>query len=239
METIREQFQMQQVSNIYMGIDCATLIVETAEGSEISVTAEADRTEAEYKSAIVGDRLDIRYEAKHHKKHFNENIPRITIAIPRDYQCNEFCLELGAGSADMRNAEICSNKISIEAGAASVKAGELRAQESIEVEVGAGEADFAGVWTRNANLVCGVGQLRLSGKVEGDIDVECGLGKCDLNLEGRETDYNYDVSCGIGRVSVNGNRIGGIGGSHTQNSMQAIGRMNVSCGLGNVAIRIA
>lgn len=239
METIREQFSAAEVKNMSMEIDCAVLNVEVAEEQEISFTAEIEDAQTVCKSNMTDGRLVIRYESKHPKMHITEKVPRITVTLPKDFQCDEFRLELGAGSADMRNAIIAAERICMEVGAGSVKAGVLKAQTAVNVEVGAGEADFEKIETEIANLDCGVGQIRLGGKVEKIVNVKCGLGKCELNLEGNEADYNYEVSCGIGKVSVNGNRMGGIGGCHTQKSAQAAGKMNVNCGLGSVGITIA
>ena len=241
MEIRREQFSADQVESIYAEIDCADLDVRMIDGTEVKIEVETEEADAECHCELVDGKLEIYHKFHHRKKHFhiNQKTARITLEIPRDHVFKEFEMELGAGNADLRDAEICCDRMYMEAGAGNVRTGSITVREEVKLEVGAGNAVFGNVQARNARVECGVGQLVMNGKVDAGVDVECGVGKCELNLAGKETDYNYDISCGIGKVSVNGNRISGMGGGQQQTHAEASGHIKVACGVGNVMITIA
>lgn len=241
MELRREQFTADQAERIYIEIDCADLAVRMTDGPEVKIEAEVEEGITEWHCQSANGRLEIYYELNHGKKHlhWNQKAPRIIIEIPRDHVFGEFTMELGAGNADLREVEICCDRMHIETGAGNFKTGSITASEAIKIEVGAGNAMLGNVKTKMADVDCGVGQLVMNGKVEAELNVNCGVGKCELNLEGQESDYSYDISCGIGKVSINGNSVNGMGGSQQQYYTEAKGRIKVACGLGKVMIRIA
>ena len=241
MEIRREQFPAEQVESIYLEIDCADLDVRMIDGTDFKIEAETEETNAECHCELSDGKLEVYYNFHHRKKHFhiNQKTGRITLEIPRNHAFKEFELELGAGNADLRDAEICCDRMYMEAGAGNVRTGSITVHDEVKIEVGAGNAVFGNVQAKNACVECGVGQFVMNGKVDAGVDVECGVGKCELNLAGKETDYNYDISCGIGKVSVNGNRISGMGGGQQQTHTEASGHIKVSCGVGNVMITIA
>lgn len=241
MEEKREQFAAEEVKKLELDIDCAEIEIAMEEGTEqIQVAVELE-PEAEYRSDISGGRLRLSYKLRHRRKHIHTGMetPRIKLTLPKDQSFEELILEVGAGSADLRRAEIRCDKVNFETGAGTIKAGFLEAKESARLEVGAGKMELLDLQTKNAKVECGVGAFSMNGKVETDLKVECGVGECEINLAGRETDYNYNVSCGIGKVRVNGTNLSGVGGKHRQENPDAAGRIDVSCGLGRVVLQIS
>lgn len=239
MEERKEQYTAEKITGIDLEIDCAELIVETAAVDEIQITAQLDG-DVDYESSVFDEKLSI--SCKYHgiKRHIRaEDMIHIGIVLPAEKHFREIELETGAGSIDMRNAKLWCDRLDMEAGAGSVKVGELRVEDALSVEVGAGSAVLDNANVKKINVDCGAGQFQMQGTVTEELNVDCGVGKCDIALSGRESDYNYSIECGIGSVSVNGNKIGGLGGSHNCQNTGASGRINVSCGIGKVRINIA
>lgn len=239
MEERKEQYTAEKIREIDLEIDCAELTVETAAVDEVQITAMLD-DKVDYVSGVLDGKLSISCKYHGMKRHIRtEDLVRIAIVLPKEKHFAEIAMETGAGNIDMRNAKIWCDRLDIEAGAGNVKAGELRVEEALSVTVGAGKAELYSASVKKINVDCGAGEFRMQGTVEEELNVECGVGKCDIALAGRESDYNYSVDCGIGSVAVNGNKIGGLGGNHNCSNAGAAGRINVSCGIGKVIIKIA
>ena len=60
-------------------------------------------------------------------------------------------------------------------------------------------------------MECGSGQIRATGTIQNEGDIECGIGEIVLNLSGKATDYNCNIECGIGEVQIGGRSFSGIG----------------------------
>lgn len=221
MEQKRESISADIVNAVSLDIDCADVVVKMGTMQEIIVEAEVD-VDAEYVSEISGDKLYIRYQWKHGEKYIikDADTAHITVTLPREKKLTAFELKLGAGRASLQETELDCGRIGVETGAGKIRAGKVNADEYIDVEIGAGSVEVASLQTQA-------------------LKVECGVGQCDIDLQGRETDYNYDISCGIGKVSLNGNRMSGIGSTHTRNNSGALGNIKISCGLGKVNIKTA
>lgn len=239
MEERKEQYAAEEIRGINLEIDCAELTVETAAVGEVQITARLD-DDVDYESSVCDGKLSI--SCKYHgvKRHIRtENLVRIEIVLPEEKHFTEITMETGAGNIDMRNAKLWCDNLDMEVGAGNVKIGELRVEEALSVTVGAGNAELYSAGVKKINVDCGAGEFRMQGTVAEELNVDCGVGKCDIALSGRESDYNYSVECAIGSVSVNGNKIGGLGGKHDSQNANASGRINVSCGIGKVKIKIA
>lgn len=221
MEQKRESISADIVNAVSLDIDCADVVVKMGTMQEIIVEAEVD-VDAEYVSEISGDKLYIRYQWKHGEKYIikDADTAHITVTLPREKKLTAFELKLGAGRASLQETELDCGRIGVETGAGKIRAGKVNADEYIDVEIGAGSVEVASLQTQA-------------------LKVECGVGQCDIDLQGRETDYNYDISCGNGKVSLNGNRMSGIGSTHTRNNSGALGNIKISCGLGKVNIKTA
>lgn len=240
MEQKRESISADIVNAVSLDIDCADVVVKMGTMQEIIVEAEVD-VDAEYVSEISGDKLCIRYQWKHGEKYIikDADTAHITVTLPREKKLTAFELKLGAGRASLQETELDCGRIGVETGAGKIRAGKVNADEYIDVEIGAGSVELASVQARALKVECGVGGFGMHGMVQNGLTVDCGVGHCDIDLQGRETDYNYDISCGIGKVSLNGNRMSGIGSTHTRNNSGALGNIKVSCGLGKVNIKTA
>lgn len=240
MEVRQEQFSAEEVTRLEMEIDCADIVLETADTkAQIQLTVELD-PEGDYSSTVSDGTLTLCYRVRSGRRHIHtENTPHITLVLPEKKKFEEIVLELGAGNADMQAVELYGDRIKLETGAGKIKTGGLYADEAIGMEVGAGDVELGNVRAKKAKVECGVGNFHMSGKIEQELVVECGVGNCDIGLEGKETDYNYKVSCGLGKVSVNGNSMNGLAGKHMQNHPEAAGDIRLSCGLGKVTLDIA
>lgn len=239
MEVKQEQFLAEEVNDMHLQIDYADITVETAEVTQIQIVAEMDPN-AEYRSSVLDGVLTVAYRYRLIRKHiYQENGVQIKILLPQGKRFSEIVLETGAGTINLERAELFGERIRIRTGAGSVKTGYVQANEMLAIEVGAGSVELKDARSKLTTVNCGAGHFAMHGVVAEELAIDCGVGKCQIDLEGNESDYDYAISCGIGEVSVNGNKINGLGGEHNKHNPNATGRICVKCGLGKVVLHIS
>lgn len=86
-------------------------------------------------------------------------------------------------------------------------------------------------------LIAGVGDTSLSGTLEGDLQVKCGVGDMDISLNGDIMDYQFDITGGVGTVTINDEVNVSMSDYHSLNQ-DAPYKFEVSAGVGDVVIRI-
>lgn len=141
---------------------------------------------------------------------------KIVIHVPDNYQLKEVDLELVAGYLHID--DIHANELS--------------------VDVGAGEGIIESFTAAEVDLNCGAGSLTAAGTADAEVDIDCGVGEIAFTAGGKETDYNYDIDCGIGEIVCGESSYAGIGREKTI-SNNAAKHMDISCGIGNVAVNFS
>lgn len=174
----------------------------------------------------------------------------ITITIPRDMKLEEVEIESGVGQGLIEN--IKTKKLDMESGVGIVKIKEVIADEVIilcgvgdlniegltaektKVEGGVGSIKAYDLISNKLEASIGVGSVLLEGDIKGNIAIEGGIGGLELNLAGRESDYNYLIERGGGKITINDTKQAGVGDVKIQND----GRydIEISAGLGEIKI---
>ncbi len=80
--------------------------------------------------------------------------------------------------------------------------------------------------------------MNISGSIEGDCDISCGVGEIELTLRGDPDDYTYAADVGIGELMVDGQSFSGISNQviNRENSEYSF---NIDCGIGRVVVDIS
>lgn len=237
MAKIKEKntFTLEEVKKLHFEIDCADMIVNEAEGvTEITVEAEYDETE-KYSCKNDAGKLKVVYRLKK-KNRISDDTDCIVVTIPAGASFEKIKLELGAGRTDINCKEANFQKAKFEIGAGKLNVHTLKNQGTLEISVGAGDVKMDHVEATDTNIECGVGRFALNGTVNGNLKVDCGIGRCELLLDADEKGYNYEVSSGLGKVTINGNRCGGLGSKYSVRNQNAIGSIELSCGVGSIEL---
>lgn len=142
---------------------------------------------------------------------------RIEIVVPADVRLDRLEIEFGAGSL------VCNAPIECRSGKAEIGMGECRLN-AINA-------------TDGFDLECGMGSIKVQGRIEGNSSIECGMGEITMNLDGDPADYAYNAEVGMGSIKINDTEISGMGGK-SQSPYNAKYQMKVECGMGAVNIRI-
>lgn len=159
---------------------------------------------------------------------------KITLTIPKDAELESALFEFGA--ADIAMEEITAKKLYLTVGAGELNAERLTATELARFNVGAGAFFAEDVALTNAELVCGVGEMVISGIFDGDTTADCGVGSMELAVRGEQEEYRGELNCGLGEIDFGNIEIDGSG-KRSHGTSSAESRMNIKCGIGKVGVR--
>lgn len=133
------------------------------------------------------------------------------------------------------NMEFDKVDISVEGGEAVIDV-PLTAKK-IDVELGAGLFESSEQLTAaKSSWQVGAGEVILE-SIEGNkIDFECGAGTITANINGKESDYNYEIECAVGEVRIGETTIAGVGQKRVKNTASDQYKIDAECGMGTIEI---
>ena len=100
--------------------------------------------------------------------------------------------------------------------------------------VGAGLATVSDVSASKFDVEVGAGEAVVENLSVQELNVDAGVGSVDIEINGAETDYNYDVTCGIGEVTIGDHSYGGMGTTQNIKYEGAENHIKIDCGIGEV-----
>lgn len=138
------------------------------------------------------------------KKPFAASAKDVTVilCIPENFVFDKATINTGAGKVSVDALSCDDLKLSLGAGKADIK--NLTANLNAEIDGGAGELNIDGGKLCNLNIDMGVGKLTLKSRIEGDSDLDIGIGETDLCLLGSENDYKIELDKGVGESKLEG-----------------------------------
>lgn len=166
----------------------------------------------------------------------NNNISNIRITIPKDFNGKIIKLKCGAGSITAE--KIMADMVSVTVGAGSCRIDELSSKENSEFIVGAGEIIINNLSAVNAKFNCSMGSISVKGNLKGMNSAICSMGTIDLNLEGKQEDYNYSGKCSMGTVSINKSNYTGLNQNFEKDN-DADNEININCSVGTVNLKLS
>lgn len=128
-------------------------------------------------------------------------------------------------------------KMEIEVDAGTVELLDDLSVQELDVQVGAGTLENSGALkAKKAEIEVGTGTVALQELTVSELNGECGLGSMELELTGKETDYNYKLECGIGAITIDDEDFAGIVGERKINNPGASGKIELECGMGSITV---
>ena len=110
--------------------------------------------------------------------------------------------------------------------------------DDLEIELAAGEIGLSNLEIGFLNAKSGAGTLQIKGSILEGAEVKCGMGEVDMELSGRETDFNYDIEVAAGDVTIGKKSFGGLARERNINN-NAPRDITVECSMGSVDISFA
>lgn len=89
------------------------------------------------------------------------------------------------------------------------------------------------ITANDAEIECGLGEIKIKGSLTGNNLIKCGIGRIELNLQGNEQDYSYELKSGLGNVVIDKRSY-----SHVSKSIynKADNLLVLECGIGNIIV---
>lgn len=136
---------------------------------------------------------------------FNNENTNLIIYLPTTYTFNDVELENGAGKIDIDYLK--TRTLELDLGAGKVDIDNLTVTNNTSIDGGAGEINITNSILHNLELDMGVGKVILNAKLNGNNEINCGIGELDLNLIGNLNNYKIKIDKGIGNASINNEKV--------------------------------
>ena len=132
----------------------------------------------------------------------------ITVSYPKKTEFEDVSLEVAAGTINLDD-DFYAKKLKV-----SVAAGEFLNDGAVTAE--------------KADISVGTGNVDLDNLNVQNLEADCGIGNIDLDINGKESDYDYEISCSAGEID--------IGHEKKISNPGASGKMDLDCGVGNITV---
>lgn len=205
----KEIFELDPVSDLNISLSGDELKLQSCDGNKIRVEVSGSKKD-KVRIGTDDDSLTIESVGRTQER-------TITVSYPKDLRFKDTSIGVAAGTVTM-----CD---------------EFRTDD-LDVSVGAGEFTNTGKISvaNDISVAVGTGNVEISELDVYDLEVDCGIGNVDLDILGKEADYNYEISCAAGNVDVGDSSYSGIGHDKSITNPNAKGDMELNCGVGNITV---
>ncbi|MBO5093375.1 MAG: DUF4097 family beta strand repeat protein [Lachnospiraceae bacterium] len=172
------------------------------------------------------------------RKEHDKKKSSMTLYIPKESVINSVAIEIGGGMLKAENLR-AEDSVSIEAGAGQFVLNGVAAKE-LDVELGAGRAELLSADVEDMELSVGAGEMIYQGTIRGSVEAECAMGALSMKLDGRKEDFRYEAD-GIGTVRVDGQELTEAYGKHEDHKENGARdgsdhKMELTCMAGTIEI---
>ena len=230
----------EEIQRLEIQIDYADMEIADSADENIHVEAEGIKEDC-FSCGVTGETLRAAYRVRAAKliSIRKGNGPKIRLYLPAGLMFSEASVSCGAGDLNIRRKEFACGKLVLSVGAGNMRVEQVVVEQELRADIGAGKLELISVKPKNMEVLCGVGEFLMRGDVAGSLRTNCGVGNCQIFLERRESDYDYDISCALGSVRVNEHKISCIGSEHRHSGAGTIGTVTLECGIGEISLETA
>lgn len=157
----------------------------------------------------------------------------VILYLPQGYEFDEVEIDMGAGELEFD--ELRAKEAALEVGAGRILLNSVEAQE-LKGEVGAGQIELKDMTVGKLDVEVGMGEFKARGAVNSDAEVECSMGNVELELDGRQEDFNYQLEGAMGSIQLGKESMGGFAQEKSIDN-GARKSMQIECSMGNITLR--
>ena len=137
------------------------------------------------------------------KGHFSLNKPDVvTVIVPSSYVFDDVLIDAGFGGVNIDR--LVTKNLSFDIGVGDVVINDLVVYDDTSIDGGAGKFVIKNGNINNLDYDMGAGDTNINAFINGSSEIDCGVGKLDLNLFNDMSSLSFDLSLGIGSIKVNG-----------------------------------
>lgn len=160
------------------------------------------------------------------------NESHMILYLPMNICYEEIRVDLGAGQMNLDN--LSAKIMEVEMGAGQVVANGLTA-ENLTLRIGAGEALLEESMLKDLVVEVGAGNCEIAGKIDGNVKADCAAGNIAVEINGNESDFNYDIQCAVGKIRVGDIEYSGLS-QEQELDHGALKEMELTCAAGNLEV---
>lgn len=182
-----------------LDIELSAADLKITRGDELTVSVSSDRIKVSEKKgelAVTDTKSFISIRNKAYK---------VEITLPEAVELEKADIDTGAGEIEIEG--LVAERLTLELGAGRVKISEIVINDRVDISGGAGELEISAAEITDLNLDAGVGAVKFDGRLSGSCDIDCGVGECELNLEGGKESYSIIVDTGLGNYTIDGEKM--------------------------------
>lgn len=184
----------------------------------------------------------------------SRDLMEVYVTLPKGFKADKMSLEVGAGTINADSLSAGTGNIRVGAGTCNIDKLTVKDSSSYQVDAGtleieegminngtltceAGKIGVEDGTIHNTTISCMAGTISIDGSITGDSEVSTTVGTINLNLKGKEEDYNYTVDCNLGSLTINDTKYSGINKHITQKN-SAKNNMALNCDVGTISVNI-
>lgn len=139
---------------------------------------------------------------KDHNWFSNNDANELIIYIPEDMLFDNVKMDTGAGEIYIERLQ--TKELDFEMGAGKVEIQNLKVLNNAKIDGGAGKVEILDGEINNLDLDMGIGESILNTKLNGNNDIDAGVGKLEIDLTDEIENYTIKISKGIGAITIDG-----------------------------------
>lgn len=205
----KEKFKSAEVHQIQIELKHGSLELEEGDVQD-EIIVELEKNDGGFRTELENGVLTLKDERKRARRDY-----QIRLKIPKGMKLEKLEIENRAGVVESD--------------------GSILRADSIHLEVDAGELILEDIQAKEFYLKVGAGNAEIDDLDAENTEVSCGVGNIDLQMCGREADYNYQIKCGVGSIYVNKDSYTALGKDQRIDN-KASKAVNLDCGVGNITL---
>jgi len=222
----------ETISAIEIDTDLANITIKATDTDHVKVHLE-DGYKKYFEAEVKGNTLYVRYDVK--GKSFKQG-PKITVELPREMTPDKIHVDTDLGEVRLVGIRQPIEELRIKSALGNVRVEECEVKEKCTLIASLGNIHIEDSSFEKIDLDAAMGNIDFYGKVNGDLFAKAAMGNIEVEVDGREEDYNIELSTDMGDVKYKGQRQEGMGGSYKCYTENPIGDIILDCDMGNVEL---
>ena len=222
----------EEISHLEVDVDLANITIKNTDAAYAKVSLEEGYMKY-YEAKVNGDTLHVNYDVSGHN--FKQG-PKIVIELPKDMQLESIYIDTDLGEVNLLEMKQSIDTLEINSDLGNIRIEDCKVTGNCTMNAALGNIVVEDSDFRRIDMNADMGNIDFSGKVEGDITAQADMGNIEVELDGKESDYNIELGSDMGDVKYKGQKQNGMGGSFTYYQENAIGDIVLNCDMGNVEL---
>lgn len=156
----------------------------------------------------------------------------VRLYVPEGTVFSKVDVDFGAGALQMGN--LTADKMDVDFGMGWISA-QGNKIGTLDISIGGGSAELRETQVDTLTVEVGMGSMEFDGSLQNKGDVECGMGSITMQLDGKDTDFNYDIESAMGSVTIGTREYGGLAQGRKINN-GAAKKITIECAMGSIEI---